>query len=278
RATPNKRTVLTDRILAVAPAHPTASCDELVAILVKDQALPASSRVAMARKWFAAARPRSANGRSRKANAANTHGSQATERPAPLKSDGSATNGTALSATGASTAASPATNLAMLPVLLGIVQEEATRPAERRKAASELALYFLPKKPTQNKSKRGSFVPDQYGFVVDPDVARELRDSKLELAGLSKRKLTPHAIAQKATKLQVRIKEIHQSLQSPCPSKYHFKHYIRVDGVNGLDTIVDGDVVRDINRLAFLRNRRAAKQVFTPEEDLEEAICMARYD
>ena len=55
RATPNKRTVLADRILAVASANPTASCDEIVAILVKDQVLPASSRVAVAREWFAAA-------------------------------------------------------------------------------------------------------------------------------------------------------------------------------------------------------------------------------
>ena len=41
RATPNKRTVLTDRILAVASANPTASCDAIVAILAKDQALAA---------------------------------------------------------------------------------------------------------------------------------------------------------------------------------------------------------------------------------------------
>jgi hypothetical protein len=74
RATPNKRTVLTDRILAVASANPTASCDDLVAILVKDQALAADVRVSMARQWFAAARPRFANGRSKKDN---TRGFQA---------------------------------------------------------------------------------------------------------------------------------------------------------------------------------------------------------
>ena len=52
-------------------------------------------------------------------------------------------------------------------------------PAERRQAASELAQYFLPKRPTQKKSRRGNFASDQYGFVVDPDLARELRDSLL---------------------------------------------------------------------------------------------------
>jgi hypothetical protein len=159
----------------------------------------------------------------------------------------------------------------MLPVLLSVVQDSATQPAERRKAASELAQYFLPKKPSQKKSKRGKFAADQYGFVVDPDVARELRDTKLELGCLSKRKFTPYALAQKATKLQARIKEIHESLQCPCPSKYTLK-----DKFDGAD--VDGQIPRDYDRVKNLRKRRAAKEVFTPEEDLEEAICMARYD
>jgi hypothetical protein len=67
RATPNKRTVLTDRILAVASANPTASCDAIVvAILVKDQPLAADVRVTIARKWFTGTRSRSAKGRTKK--------------------------------------------------------------------------------------------------------------------------------------------------------------------------------------------------------------------
>jgi hypothetical protein len=279
RATPNKRTVLTDRILAVASANPTASCDELVAILVKDQALPASSRVAVARKWFAAAPLPSANGRSKKRN---VHGFQATERTAPIKSDRSAANATPLSAT-AMPGASPTTNNTMPPVLLGIVQDSATKPAERRQAASELALYFLPKKATQKKSRRGNFAPDEYGFVVDPNLARELRDTKLELACLphSSKKRSPYATAQKATKLQARIKEIHESLQCPCPSKYrlkcHFDGHDFDDETSG-EIIRDGEIAGDKNRLEILRKRRADKRLFTPEEDLEEAIRTARYD
>jgi hypothetical protein len=271
RATPNKRTVLTDRIVAVASANALTSCDELVALLVKDQKLPASSRVAIARTWFAPARSRPAKGQSKKGDAATAPGSQATGRPASLKSDGGAANGTALSATAALPAASPTTNLLMPPVLLNIVQEEATPPAERRKAAVELALYFLPKKPTQKKSRRRNLVTDRYGFEVDPDVARELRDTKLELAGLSKRKLTPYGLAQKATKFQARIKELQDSLQCPCPSRYSLH-----DKYNGAD--VDGEILRDDVRLKYLEKRRAAKQVLTLEEDLEEAICTARYD
>jgi hypothetical protein len=267
RATPNKRTVLTDRILTVASANPTASCDEFVAILVKDQRLPASLRVALARKWFAV---RSANARSKKCN---TRGPQAIKHAAPTESDRSVAGTTPQSMTGARTTA----NLAMLSVLLSIVQDTATKPAERRQAASDLAQYFLPKKPTLKKSRRGKLAPDQYGFVVDPNVARELRDTKLKLAclPLSGKKLSPYVIAQKASKLQARIKEIQESLQCPCPSKYGLKRYIRVDG---RETVVDGESVQDSDRLNILRKRRVDKGIFTPEEDLEEAIRTARYD
>ena len=270
RATPNKRTVLADRILAVASANPTASCDEIVAILVKDQALPASSRVAVAREWFAAAGSRSAKGRTKQLN---DRGFQATERTAPLKSDCGVASTTPQSKIGASPNARTATNRAMLPVLFSIAQDTATTAAERRQAASELAQYFLPKNPTKKKSRCGNFPPDEHGFVVDPDLARELRDATLKLACLPlvKRKFTPYAMAQKASKLQARIKEIQQSLQCPCPSKYKLK-----DEFDG--TKIDGQIPRDNDRLRILGKRRVEKKMFTPQEDLEEAICTARYD
>jgi hypothetical protein len=270
RATPNKRTVLTDRILAVASANPTAACDAIVAILAKDQALAADVRVAIARKWFAGARSRSAKGRTKKGH---DHGLQATERTAPTKTDRGVISATPPLTTGASPDASTRTTRAMLPVLLGIVQDSATTPAERRQAALELGQYFLPRKPTLKRSQRGKLIRDQYGFEVDPNVARELRDTKLKLAclPLSKRKFTPYAMAQKASKLHARIKEIQQSLQCPCPSKYKLKD--KFD-----DTDIDGQIVRDKDRLKFLGKRRVDKKMFTPEEDLEEAILTARYD
>jgi hypothetical protein len=44
-------------------------------------------------------------------------------------------------------------NRAILPMLLSIVQDSATQRADRRKAAAELARYFLPKKPSQKTSR-----------------------------------------------------------------------------------------------------------------------------
>jgi hypothetical protein len=61
RGTPNRRTILTDRILAITSEHPTVSQQELVVILVNDQKLAADTRMAIARK-FLPARARSAEG------------------------------------------------------------------------------------------------------------------------------------------------------------------------------------------------------------------------
>jgi hypothetical protein len=87
----------------------------------------------------------------------------------------------------------------------------------------------------------------------------------------SSTKLSPYAIAQKASKLQARIKEIQESLQCPCPSKYRLKYYIG-------RTEVEAEIVWDCNRTKSLQRRRLDRKTFTPDEDLEEAIKTARYD
>jgi len=155
-----------------------------------------------------------------------------------------------------------ATIFAPLDILLSVAQDAAATPVERRKAASETAEYFLPKNPGGKKTRREKFPPHEYGFVVDPKLARELRDSKLKLACLPlAKKLTPYTLAQRATKLQSRIKEIQQSLQCPCPSKY---------GLNELD--------RDAERLDSFGRRRVSKRILSLYEDIDEALRTARCD
>jgi hypothetical protein len=68
RATPNKRTVLTDRILATASSNPIASSREILLILVKDQALSAATRIAIAQKSFGAGRSRFTDDRAERAS------------------------------------------------------------------------------------------------------------------------------------------------------------------------------------------------------------------
>ena len=59
RDTPNRRTVLTDRILSLGSDHSHASRRALLLKLVKDQKLPADTRMAVAPKCFPAKRTQS---------------------------------------------------------------------------------------------------------------------------------------------------------------------------------------------------------------------------
>jgi len=224
RATPNKRTVLRDRILSVASANPTATCYELLHLLIKDQALPAPTRLAIARK-------------------SSSQSMLLTDNAPP-------------------DAKTEAKTLAPLDILLSVAQDAAATAAERRKAASEAAEYFLPKNPAGRKTRQEKFAPDKYGFVVDPKLARELRDSKLKLACLPlAKRLTPYAVAQRAAKLQMRITAIQRSLQCPCPARYGFDEF-KLDG----------------ERLDSFSRRRVSKKILTLDEDIEEALRMARCD
>ena len=146
RATPNRRTVLTNRILAAAAANPAPTANELVLVLAKDQDLPADTRMAIARKALLFGPSRSMHSR---AAAPNGH-----DRPPASKKGG------AIAAK-----ADLATDL-----LFAVAQDTAANPADRRKAASQVAAFFLPKNARGKKLRRGKFPPDEYGFVVDPEL------------------------------------------------------------------------------------------------------------
>ena len=224
RATPNKRTVLRDRILAASSANPTATRYELLLILIRDQTLPAKTRMAVARK-------------SSSPSLLSMHTASQKTRTEP-------------------------TTIAPLDILLSIAQSATATPAERRKAASEAAKYFLPKNPEGKKASRVKFHADECGFVVDPKLARELRDSKLKLACLPAAKnLTPYVFAQRAAKLQMHINASRRSLQCPCPSKYSSEHF-----------------KRDQDRLDSFSRRRLSKKTLILDEDIEEAWRTARYE
>src|SRR5262249_10207007 len=197
---PTRGRFLRDRILAIASVNPTATAQKLLLILINDPELPADTRLAVGRRVFQSDRPRSAEGRSKKStahihrpNQGSPHGKPADQGREPQPR----TSTTSVGSVGLAT-------FPALDLLLRIAQDEAASPAERHKAASEVAQHFLPKKIASKKSRRPKFPPDEYGFSVDPNLARELRDTKLKLAclPLSGKKLSPYAVAQKATKLQ----------------------------------------------------------------------------
>jgi hypothetical protein len=138
RATPNRRTVLTNRILAVAAANPAATVHELVLILAKDQGLAVDTRMAIACKASLFGPSRSTHSC---AAATNGHGRPPSGPSTKIGPDHEANKGPAPKRGGAITAkAGLATSL-----MFAFVQDTALNPADRRKAASQVAELFLPK-------------------------------------------------------------------------------------------------------------------------------------
>ena len=171
RATPNKRTVLRDRILAVALGNPTATFRELVPILVGDQALPDDIRIAIACKVPAEKPSKKASAQAGKTQATNA---QAAERNTRPKSDKDI-----------------ATTFARLDLLLNIVRDEAATEIGHRRAASEIAEFVLPK---THGRKRIKFPADEFGFSVDPQLAKEFRDIRWEIACMGRLRVGKKAL------------------------------------------------------------------------------------
>jgi hypothetical protein len=150
RGTPNRRTILRDRILSIGSDHPAASRRALLRRLVNDRKLPADTRIAIAPRCFPAKRTRSA-------------GSRTTITQEALATDGSV---------GASKASQPPLlvpairdwNPKALEALFGVVQDATANPKARRKAAQKIAEFLLPKTP-----KKPKVIPDEYGFLISPD-------------------------------------------------------------------------------------------------------------
>lgn len=125
RGTPNKRTVLRDRILAAASTNPTATCRELLSSLVGDQVLAADIRIGVARRLH----PQKPL---KKANAGAGKSREMKPRSAGHESR-------------ARSHEDIASTFARLDLLLRVVRDTVAVEAERHKAASEIAEFFLPK-------------------------------------------------------------------------------------------------------------------------------------
>jgi hypothetical protein len=245
RGTPNRRTILADRIFVAAAAHPVAGWQELLSVLMDDQALPADTRLAIAQK------PRSAAARSNKPRAKTTNAKSAatsSQKQAAVELDS----------------------------LFRLARNASITEEERRKAAARMARVLLPATPTGDPSWSRA-VADEYGFVISPKIASEYRDAKLLLQKLedSHGSIRPGNVRQ-ADKARARLAAIRRSLEPPPHSKYgryrSYKHR-RSDQPVGQDQFQ-----QDQRRLFELAHKRRSEIGLTEEEIAEEAHRMARVD
>jgi hypothetical protein len=252
RGTPHRRTILRDRILSIGLDHPAASQRAFLLKLVKDRKLPADTRMAVAPNCFPPKRTRSLR----------------TGRPRALAGSGTtiarearATEGSAVTSKGAQT---PALVPAIrdrtpqaLDALFGVVQDLTANPKARRKAALKIAEFLLPK-----AGKKAKVIPDEYGFLINPNLASAYREIQRELRALVNeptRKIP--AIAEKIKKLEARSDTIRRRFQVPCPTKYG-----------------DKEAARDCDRLMEFASLRENGTDLTEAQSAEGAHLRARLD
>jgi len=244
RGTPNRRTILRDRILSIGLENPAASQRAFLVKLVEDRKLPAETRMAVAPNCFPpkrtrpvrAGRPRAlAGGRTtiarealaRVGSAVASNGSQ-TPRVVPAIRDWTAQ---------------------ALDALFGVVQDVTANPKTRSKAALKIAEFLLPK-----AGKKAKVFPDEYGFSINPNLASAYRDIKLERWALKReptRKIP--AIAEKIKKLQARLDAMRRRVQLPCPTKYGVK-----EAANDFARLMEFTLLRD-NETALTEAQNAAE-------------------
>jgi hypothetical protein len=248
RGTPNRRTILRDRILSIGLDDSAASQHAFLLKLLKDRKLPADIRIAVAPNCFPAKRTSRA-GRPRALAGSRTRMAQEA-----LGIEGSAVvlNG----------AQKPAVVPAIrdwtpqaLDALFDVVQDATADPKERRKAALRIAQFLLPKAGTKAK-----IIPDEYGFLINPNLVSAYREMQRELGTLTNgptRKIP--ANAEKIKKLEARSEAIRQRCQVPCPSIYGEKQ-----------------AARDRGRLIEFASLHDKGTVLTQAQKTEEAHLRAR--
>jgi hypothetical protein len=264
RATPNRRSILADRIMAVLAGCSMASPKECLSKLVNDAELPADIRMAVAQIAFPGRTGSVRRARQAMSKVHTVGGSQQRE----LRT---------IEVPSAASLPVETMSRAARDALLGIVTDASASAKARRKTAVKLATYFLPKKLV---NKRWRFTTDECGFAINAEIAREYRAIDFELRDLKRRPTRDFPeIAQRLRRLQARIDAIRQRLQCPPPKDDGDKDVIRqrhqCPPPKGYG---DKEFSDDWIQLETFARKREAGIALSSEEDAEEAHRNARFD
>jgi hypothetical protein len=161
--------------------------------------------------------------------------------------------------------------------LFGIISDASASVKARRKAATKLATYFLPKKPV---NMRWRFTADECGFAINAEIAREYRAIDFELQDLKRHPSRDFPeIAQRIRKLQARIDAIRQRLQCPPPKDAGYRDATRQrPQCSPSMGYGDKEFWEDWIQLETFARKRNAGIALSTEEDAEEAHRNARFD
>ena len=266
RGTPNKKTLLRNaEIAAIGGKSDLTPLDYFLAVM-RNQHFPLSTRVQAALKALprlhAKRRADDVDEATFARNAGSSHRLNEKRRSGSgtceaARSDKAATHqggGDAVIQGGNNNA-----ELTPLEFLLDLLRSADTPHATRFKVACATAPYIHQKKTTQDLAARAG-KPDRYGFAVNIETAKEIRDITRRLARLAKeRPKNPQRQQKNIIRLANRRKAIVATLVCPCPSLYR-----RNDSAN------------DRGRYSYLLRKRKSRSPLTREENIEEARLVAR--
>lgn len=262
KGTPNKKTLLARARAAAAAADPDLSPLNFFLSLMRDQAIPITTRVAMAQRALPYVHSKSRTGHL---------------EPTGIKKQGTSSEVAAPLApipTGAKSRRSWQADASVIDLkevtdscdatplgfLLQVMRNPRTPLKLSMKVASITAPYVHSKRANDRPSKLGATAVDKFGMVVDLEVAQKLRDDKRRLRQLSHRRLKhPDEYDRKAPRLEARIASATAKLNCPCPSVYSID-----------------DFIRDRHRLQEFLRKRKSRAKFTKQDDVDEAQATAR--
>jgi hypothetical protein len=253
RGTPNKRTALKDAVLCAA-SHPNASPLDFMLGLMLDPKVPTDVRIEMAAAAAPLVHPRPKSFPKIRVDRFRTDFT-VRRMEAKLTPPGPEAAGDA--------------NLTPLDYLLRVMNDPEAKPQQRIKAARVAARY---KHAQADAEEVPIILEDEFGFKIDPALARAIRDDEvrqrlLYAEGVHIRLLenfqgTPEGKAYKRELAEIAARRIE-----------YWKALKAVERPAGY-TLVEAE--KDEERLDEFLKRRRYREKLTREEDLEEAYLYAR--
>jgi hypothetical protein len=263
--TPNKKTVLKNAAIRAAAADPNVSPLDFFLNLMRDPSLELEVRItaAAAALPFAHARPREPRpeqpSRGKRARLSNF-----------AKKSALWDAGARLQIKRIAPAPKPGANPDKTPLgfLLSVMRDLEPPPHLRFKVAAVVAPYFHPKRGQDRSAVYEIVIDDPFGFVVDPAVARGLRDDDWRLYELFQKHIAPSkhggpltaAEINEQSQLEEKVAATKKTLK--CPTGYG-----------------ELEAKRDRRRRTRFFYRRITPppyNVLTEEEDAEDAHLIAR--
>jgi hypothetical protein len=208
KGTPNKKTAYVRAVMAAHAAQENLSPLDLILAVMREPHLALGQRVKMALKALPHVHAKA------KAGQPEDLGDN---RAKPDKGSAAHLNANAKTAT------TEHQELMPLDFLQSVIRDAKTPAALQIKVAQAIIPYIRPKRSV--RPKKPAVVADRYGFAVDREVARKLRNKVLRLV-LLKRRRNP-ADQELIARLSRELVQMTAALQCPCPLRYSVQDFER---------------------------------------------------